>query len=92
MKNAVKIVGAGVVGLLLAKLLAKKGIPTTVYEQKRRVGYPVKASGILSVKGINGLGIGYKKTIENELYGARLHIGKTLLSVRSEKPVAYALD
>ncbi|MEM3572605.1 MAG: NAD(P)/FAD-dependent oxidoreductase, partial [Candidatus Micrarchaeaceae archaeon] len=92
MKNDVKIVGAGVIGLLLAKLLAKKGIRTTVYEQKRRVGYPVKASGILSIKGINGLGIGYKNAIENELYGARIHIGKTLLCVNSEKPVAYALD
>ncbi|MEM3253053.1 MAG: NAD(P)/FAD-dependent oxidoreductase [Candidatus Micrarchaeaceae archaeon] len=90
--NDVRIVGAGVVGLILAKLLAGKGIPTTVYEQKKHVGYPVKASGILSIKGINGLGIGYKKTIENELYGAKLHIGKMLLSVRSEKPVAYALD
>ena len=92
MESGVRIIGAGVVGLILAKLLAKKGIRTTVYEQKRRVGYPVKASGILSIKGINGLGIGYRNAVENELYGARIHIGKTTLSVNSDKPVAYALD
>ncbi|MEM3661730.1 MAG: FAD-dependent monooxygenase, partial [Candidatus Micrarchaeaceae archaeon] len=92
MESSVRIIGAGVVGLLLAKLLAGKGISTTVYEQKKHVGYPVKASGILSIKGINGLGIGYRNAVENELYGARIHIGKTTLSVNSDKPVAYALD
>ncbi len=92
MEKDVKIVGAGVVGLILAKRLAAKGIRTAVYEQKRRVGYPVKASGILSIRGIGALDINYKKAVENELGGARIHIGKTLLKVHSEKPVAYAVD
>jgi len=88
----VAIVGAGTAGLILAKELAQKGVAVTVYERKAKPGYPPSASGILSIKGLNSLGIDYKKAITSTLYGARLHAGNTVFEVRSDKPIAYVVD
>ena len=48
-KEKVAIIGAGTSGLIAAKRLAALGIETAVYEQKHRLGYPPKASGIDSL-------------------------------------------
>ncbi|MGC8671347.1 MAG: FAD-dependent monooxygenase [Candidatus Micrarchaeia archaeon] len=92
MKSETAIIGAGTAGLLLAANLAKRGISVSVYDKKKRPGYPPVASGILSIKGLNSLGIPYKNAIRNTLYGARLHAGSVLLSVYSKEPKAYVLD
>ena len=92
MRKKVAIIGAGTSGLIAAKRLAALGIETTVYEQKSRLGYPPKASGIVSISGLDGLGIKYKKAVTNTLYGSNIHAGKEVLKVRSDKPKAQVLD
>ncbi|MDE1828110.1 MAG: NAD(P)/FAD-dependent oxidoreductase [Candidatus Micrarchaeota archaeon] len=92
MKNSVAIVGAGTAGLIAANRLRKLGVETTVYDQKPRPGFPVRASGILSINGLGTLGVDYKKAMTNTLNGAKLHIGKETIEIRAKKPIAYVLE
>ncbi len=93
MQKEVAIVGGGVVGLVLAKELAKHGVDTTVYEAKREVGEGAnKASGILSVEGLKQIGVDYRAAILNSLSGAVLYAGKQKLTIKSNETKAYVLD
>lgn len=92
MKNSVAVIGAGTAGLIAARKLSQLGIDTTVYDQKQIPGSPVRASGILSINGLETLGVDYKKVTTNVLHGAFLHIGKEKIEIKSKKPMAYVLE
>jgi flavin-dependent dehydrogenase len=92
MKGRVAVVGAGTSGLLTARRLNELSVDAVVYEQRVRPGYPVSASGILSIGGLSTLGIGYRGAVTNTLYGARLHMGRETIEVRSRRAVARVLD
>ncbi len=92
MKRVV-VVGAGIIGLVMAKELASHGLETTVYDGKKDVSEgSEKASGILSKKGLELSGIDYKDSIVNTLSGARLHFGRQTLNVIAKNVQAYVLD
>ena len=75
MKRVV-IVGAGVIGLLLAKRLAREGIDTTVYESKRKISdNTAKASGIFSREGLSRLDVDWKDALVTTLNGATIFAG-----------------
>lgn len=92
MKNKVAVIGGGTAGLITAKKLAQLGVETVVYDQKRELGLPIRASGIVSINGLNGLGIDYKRGITNTLNGARIHSGRESMVVKSKKPIAHVLN
>jgi geranylgeranyl reductase family protein len=91
-KSLVSVIGAGTAGLIAARELSLRGIETSVHDQKEIPGRPASASGIFSIGGINNLGINYRKSLTNTLYGARFHAGKEVMEVRSKEPQAYVLD
>jgi flavin-dependent dehydrogenase len=92
MRRKVAVIGAGTAGLIAAKCLAASGIDASVYEQKRRLGYPPKASGIVSIEGLKGLGLDYRGSVTNTLYGANVHAGREVMRILSKKPMAHVLD
>lgn len=93
MDKRVIVIGAGVVGLTLAKELAGLGIGVDVYDAKRSVSDgSAKASGIFSVSGLGRIGIDPRNTIVNELDGATLYAGKEKLKVKAKKIMAYVVD
>lgn len=93
MANDVGIVGAGVVGLVLARELADMGLCVNVYEGRASVGQGAdKASGILSKSGLDRLDLDYSSAVVNRLNGATFHAGETSLTVRAEETKAYILD
>ncbi len=92
MRSEVSIIGAGTAGLIAAKRLGELGIEATVYDQKRRLGIPVRASGILSISGLSTLGIDYSGCVTNSLVGANVHAAGHVMRIRSKRPVAYVLD
>ena len=92
MKKVV-IIGGGVVGLHLARRLAELSINVVVHESKRSVAEGAdKASGILSINGLKKIGLDYKDSVLNVLYGAYLKSGKGRLRIKSKEPMAYVLD
>ena len=90
--NKVVVIGAGTAGLIAARELGRSGISTTVYDQKKVLGYPVRASGIVSIKGLESIGVDYEKAVTNTLYGARIHAGRSTMNVESRTPVAHVLE
>ncbi len=92
MRDKVAVIGAGTSGLIAARDLTSFGIETSVYDQKARLGYPPKASGIISVNGLKSLGIDYHKAVTNTLYGANIHAGKAVMHIMSKEPQAKVLD
>ena len=92
MNESVSIIGGGTAGMIAAKRLGRRGIRTKVYEQKAVIGHPIHASGILSLDGLSGLGIGYKDAVTNTLNGANLHAEGRTLRIRTDNPVAVVLD
>ncbi|MGI0100772.1 MAG: NAD(P)/FAD-dependent oxidoreductase [Candidatus Micrarchaeaceae archaeon] len=93
MDKKVVIVGAGVVGLTLAKELALLGIDTQVYDAKRKVSDgAAKASGIFSVAGLGRIGIDPKLAVVNSLDGADFFAGRERLHVKAKRTMAYVVD
>lgn len=92
MKDSVAIVGGGVAGLVAAKRLSGLGIRTRVYDQKKVLGNPVKASGILSINGLESLGMDYRRAVTNTLYGARFHAAGNMTKVLAKTPKAHVLN
>ena len=91
--KSVCIIGAGTVGLVLAKALAASGIEVDVYESKRNVSEgSEKASGIISKIGLERIGVEYKRSIVNELRGAILHSEDKRLKIKSKGTKAYVID
>ncbi|MGC8571826.1 MAG: FAD-dependent oxidoreductase [Candidatus Micrarchaeia archaeon] len=89
----VAIIGAGVIGLLLAKQLANNGIDVEVFDSKKDVAENAgKASGILSISGLADLDVNYKPAIINALNGARIYTEKAELSISAKDYKAYILD
>jgi len=89
----VAIIGGGMAGLRLAEKLAGSDIYVTLYEGKRDVSYLAdRASGVLSVSGVNRLGIDYSGALKNVLDGAVIYSSRQQMKVVSEKPQAYVLD
>ena len=92
MRKLVSVIGAGTSGLIAARRLASHGIETQVYDQKTILGYPAKASGIISINGLASLGVGYRSAVTNTLYGANIHSGGATMRIMSKKPEAHVLD
>lgn len=93
MSKKVTIVGGGVVGLILAKELAGMDVETTVYEARRVVGEgSERASGILSVNGLNSMGVDYRGAVLNSLDGAVLYAGGQRLDIKARETKAFVLD
>jgi digeranylgeranylglycerophospholipid reductase len=93
MGKSVVIVGGGVIGLVLAKELAKSEIDVTLYEAKKEIGEDAnRASGILSVDGLSNIDVDYKSAVLNKLDGAILYAGKEKLNIKAKKTMAYVLD
>lgn len=93
MDKGVAIVGGGMIGLTLSTLLVEDDIPVDLYERKERVGINAnKASGVLSINGINRLKIDCSDAKVNTLSGAEIYSKNQMLRVVSEEDKAYVLD
>ena len=80
-------------GLILAKELSKAGIDVTVYEARKEIGEgSERASGILSISGLDSMGIDYRDSVLNRLDGAVLFAGRQRLGIKAKEAKAYVLD
>ena len=92
MHSKVSVIGAGTAGLVAGRELASAGISTTIYDQKKELGIPVRASGIISINGLKRSGIAYESAVTNTLIGARIHAGGRIMHISAREPVAKVLD
>jgi geranylgeranyl reductase family protein len=69
----VQVIGGGPSGCVAASEAARRNLNVAVFEEHEEIGARLKCAGLLSKKGLDSLGIDYKKTILNEIYGARIY-------------------
>ncbi|MDG6996279.1 MAG: NAD(P)/FAD-dependent oxidoreductase [Nitrososphaerota archaeon] len=53
----VAIIGGSIAGLIAGNETAKRGIDTTILEEHREIGVPEKCDGLVSMRGMNELGL-----------------------------------
>lgn len=64
----VAVLGGSIAGMLAARELGREGVDVTVYEEHREIGVPEKCDGLVSVQGIEELGVvPPSHSIQNEL-------------------------
>ena len=89
----VSVVGGGPAGAVCARGLAEAGLNAAVLEEHSRPGVPVKCSGLISLSGLDALGIDYSRAVQNRLHGAIIHApGGTTMTVGNGKARAAAVD
>ena len=68
------VIGAGPAGLLAAQEIAQKGYSVGVFEEHQTVGEPDHCAGLLSITGLNSLGLKPPEdVIQNRVIGAKIH-------------------
>ncbi len=91
--KTITIVGAGSAGLRLAKKLAEKDIPVTVYEDHPEIGVPEHCSGLISARNTKELGFDLRESFTNDIYGAKIFSpNNTQLRIVRKNPVAHVMD
>jgi len=89
----IHIIGAGPSGSIAAISAARKGYNVLVSEEHEKAGGK-PCSGLFSASGLKTLEeyFDWKKAVNTEIYGAEIHLGRSIIKVRKRSPVAYACD
>lgn len=90
----VAIVGAGPVGLLAAREVARSGIKVSVFEEHSEVGVPSHCAGLISVAGVEKLDLKLdQRVIINRVRGALFHSpGGLTFSVKTDGAKAFVVN
>ncbi len=85
------VVGAGAVGCVAARELARWGLETIVFEEHSGPGKYGKCTGLVSARGLELVGADYKKAVVSRISGAVIHSPHYSFEAR-RKNVAVVLD
>jgi geranylgeranyl reductase family protein len=93
MDAEVVVIGAGPVGGLAARQLARQGLSVLLLEDHKQIGRPVHCAGLVGIEGLHGLGISPERSVTiNRVRCSVLHAPSGLtLTVDKGKPHAYVL-
>lgn len=87
------VVGASCVGGMTAKAIARAGVSVALLEEHSKPGKFDKCTALVSSSGLRSLGVGFKRTVLNEIHGAVLHSPSGVsFQVERKQPVAFVLD
>ncbi len=88
------IVGAGPAGSFLARKLKEAGISFRIIDKKKKIGYPVQCTGLVSILGAKEAGFSKfaEKSLINKVSSAKFVAGKQSFYVKGKEKKAYVLD
>ncbi len=94
MKPEAAVVGAGPAGILAATAISEKGYAAKVYEEHPVIGEPNHCAGVLSITGLEELGVEPSDDfVQNRVYGGRVYAPDgDFIEIRDRKPKAYVVD
>lgn len=86
--------GAGPAGLLAAARVAERGFSVQVFEEHEAVGEPSHCTGLISVEGLERLGLRPDGSfLQNTVYGGRIYAPNgECIEVANRRPRAYVVD
>jgi len=93
-KTDVVVVGAGPAGLLSAREIAGRDIKVKVIEEHQTIGEPNHCAGILSVEGLDRLGVKPSSDfVQHEITGGRIYSpGGEAIEIPGGRTRAYIVD
>jgi len=88
------VIGAGPAGLIAAREASRKGARVKVWEEHTEIGRPCHCAGLLSLKGLESIGVtAHKSFVQNKVKGAHFFSPSGLsFTVERDEPVACAVD
>jgi len=94
LRTEVAVVGAGPAGLIAARELAHKGVEVTVFEEHPVIGEPSHCAGVLSVEGLQRLGVDPSPDfVQHEVRGGTVYSpGGTSIRIAGSRTRAYVVD
>ena len=94
MRTEVAVVGAGPAGLIAARELALKGVEVTVFEEHPVIGEPSHCAGVLSVEGLQRLGVDPSPDfVQHEVRGGTVYSpGGASIRIAGSRTRAYVVD
>jgi geranylgeranyl reductase family protein len=94
MRTEAAVIGAGPAGLIAAEVISGKGFNTTVFEEHNIIGKPDHCAGIISVEGLDRLGIPLDDSFYlNTINGGKLYSADgTCVEIRDRKPRAHIIN
>ncbi|MBD3206399.1 geranylgeranyl reductase family protein [Candidatus Bathyarchaeota archaeon] len=94
MKFDACIIGCGPSGAISAEILASRGFKTAVFEEHPTIGVPNHCAGLISVKGLDRLGIDPAQDfIQNKVLGGRVYSPEgDFIEIKDSKPRAFVID
>jgi len=94
LKPEAAVVGAGPAGILAATAISRKGYAARVYEEHSVIGEPNHCAGVLSVTGLEELGVKPSdEFVQNRVYGGRVYAPDGgFIEISDRKPRAYIID
>ncbi|MEM2455643.1 MAG: NAD(P)/FAD-dependent oxidoreductase, partial [Candidatus Bathyarchaeia archaeon] len=93
-ETEIAVIGAGPSGLIAAYEASRRGLKVTVLEEHREIGVPCHCAGLLSINGLNRIGVPYNGIyVLNRIRGARFFSPSNIsFTVEWEKPIACVVD
>lgn len=88
------VIGAGPAGLMAAEVISKHGYSVEVFEEHDRVGYPAHCAGMVSVEGLEKIGVEPRPEFhQNTIYGGKVFSSDgSCITIRDQRPRAYIID
>lgn len=93
-ETEIAVIGAGPSGLIAAREASRRGAKVIVLEEHGEIGLPCHCAGLLSIGGLNRIGVGSTGAyVLNTIRGVRLFSpSKISINIEWEKPVACVVD
>ena len=93
-RSDIVVIGAGPTGLIAAREAAEKNVAVTVFEEHEEIGVPSHCGGLLSVDGLNKIGVTPSQFfVQNEIKGANFHSPTGLeFAIEGKSVEAYVVD
>ena len=81
-------------GLIAAEIISRHGFSVDVFEEHKRVGYPVHCAGMVSFEGLTKLKVKPDPVFhQNTIYGGSVFSRNgSHMTIRDQKPRAYIID
>lgn len=87
------IIGGGPVGGKVASEIAKENFKVLIIEEHRNIGKPIQCAGLIAPRVFDLVCNSAKKSIQNDIKGARFHSPKNnILSISSKETKAFVID
>jgi len=89
----IAIIGAGPIGCYIGGEIAKEGYDVAIFEEHKKIGYPIQCAGLVTPRVFDLADIKKEKIVQNHIYGAKFHSPTNIcFTIGGKKLHAYVIN